>query len=96
MRCNVPTISQAVMRFSLFWMDPSRSVLEKARKSNAQQSSKRLGIIIFQNYFKTYSEIIRPIFPISTFPLNSNFAVNVFENIMNNSESGNNSANPGV
>ena len=48
------------------------------------------------HYANTYSESIRPILPISTSPLNSNFAVNVLENIINSSESGINSAKPGV
>ena len=44
----------------------------------------------------TNSEIILPILPISVFPLNSNFAVAPLLNIINSSESGINSAKPGV
>ena len=43
--CTVPMVSQAMTRPSLFWMDSSRSALENPRKSDAQQSSKRLGIV---------------------------------------------------
>ena len=54
-----------------------------------------IGAEIIGDY-KTNSEIIRPIFPISTFPLNSNLAVKLLENITNNSESGIISPSPGV
>ena len=47
-------------------------------------------------YARTNSEIILPILPMSTFPLNSNLAVKPLENMMNSSESGNISAKPGV
>ena len=43
--CTVPMVSQAMTRPSLFWMDSRRSLLVKLRKSDAQQSSKRLGIV---------------------------------------------------
>ena len=48
------------------------------------------------NHIRTNSEIMRPIAPMSTLPLNSNFAVNPFENTRSSSESGTNSATLGV
>lgn len=64
------------------------------KTGNAQQK-KTFPIAQKKNY-KIYSDNILPIFPISVAPLNSNFAVKPLLNIMNNSESGNNSKNPGV
>lgn len=51
--------------------------------------------ILFTLY-STYSESILPIAPISTLPLNSNFAVKPLLNMINNSESGNISMKPAV
>ena len=47
-------------------------------------------------YTSTYSEMILPISPISTFPLNSKVASNPFANRRNSSESGTSSMKPGV
>ena len=47
-------------------------------------------------YSNTYCEIICPILPMSTFPLNSNVAVKPLENMIKSSESGNSSRKPGV
>ena len=46
--------------------------------------------------YKTYSEMIRPITPMSTFPLNSKLATKPLVNVKTNSESGTNSTKPGV
>lgn len=45
---------------------------------------------------RTYSEIMRPIFPMSVSPLNSNLAVKPLENVRTSSLSGISSTRPGV
>ncbi len=78
-------------------INKSKKVVAKAVSGVADTMRVTLNSDLnYTNYYKTNSDIILPILPISTFSLNSNFAVNPFEKTKNNSESGNSSKNPGV